>query len=105
MEVDMTQESVIRCPHCGYESTESMPADICEFFYDCKRCGAWLKPKDGDCCVFCSYATVPCPPVRKAAAVVDGLIWFAAKRGLPQVTSRRHAANCRSGLRFRVMPL
>lgn len=53
MEVDMKLESVIRCPHCGNESTELMPVDACQFFYDCKGCGARLKPKDGDCCVFC----------------------------------------------------
>ncbi|MCZ6756852.1 MAG: GDCCVxC domain-containing (seleno)protein [Bacteroidetes bacterium] len=22
------------------------------------------KPLDGDCCVFCSYGTEPCPPVQ-----------------------------------------
>jgi hypothetical protein len=66
MEFDMIMESVIRCPNCGFESTERMPADACQFFYDCKRCGARLKPKDGDCCVFCSYGTVPCPPVQEA---------------------------------------
>ena len=24
----------------------------------------FLKPKPGDCCVFCSYGTVPCPPIQ-----------------------------------------
>ena len=62
----MILESVIRCPNCGNESAELMPMDACQFFYDCKRCGARLKPKDGDCCVFCSYGTVPCPPVQEA---------------------------------------
>jgi hypothetical protein len=27
-----------------------------------------LRPKQGDCCVFCSYGTVPCPPVQEAKA-------------------------------------
>ena len=27
-------------------------------------CGARLKPKPGDCCVFCSYGSVPCPPIQ-----------------------------------------
>ena len=62
----MILESVIRCPNCGNESAELMPLDACQFFYDCKRCGARLKPKDGDCCVFCSYGTVPCPPVQES---------------------------------------
>jgi hypothetical protein len=41
-----------------------MPTDACQWFYDCKGCGAVLGPKAGDCCVFCSYGTVPCPPVQ-----------------------------------------
>nr|WP_269146634.1 GDCCVxC domain-containing (seleno)protein [Mariprofundus ferrooxydans] len=24
-----------------------------------------LKPKPGDCCVFCSWGDLPCPPVRQ----------------------------------------
>lgn len=35
---------------------ETMPTDTCQYFYDCKDCGAVLKPKARDCCVFCSYA-------------------------------------------------
>ena len=23
-----------------------------------------LKPKEGDCCVFCSYGSVKCPPIQ-----------------------------------------
>lgn len=41
-----------------------MPTDACQWFYDCKGCGALLKPKAGDCCVFCSYGNVPCPPIQ-----------------------------------------
>lgn len=63
---DMILDSAIRCPNCGNTSTERMPTDACQFFYDCRRCGTRLKPKDGDCCVFCSYGTVPCPPVQKS---------------------------------------
>jgi alkylmercury lyase len=59
-----TLESTITCPHCGHRAAETMPSDACQFFYDCQACGALLKPKPGDCCVFCSYGTVPCPPVQ-----------------------------------------
>jgi len=41
-----------------------MATDACQFFYDCKGCGVRLKPKQGDCCVFCSFGTVPCPPMQ-----------------------------------------
>jgi hypothetical protein len=30
----------------------------------CAGCGALLRPKPGDCCVFCSYGSVPCPPIQ-----------------------------------------
>jgi hypothetical protein len=59
-------ESTITCPHCGGSSAETMPTDACLFFHDCRHCGARLKPKSGDCCVFCSYGSAPCPPVQAA---------------------------------------
>ena len=64
----MILTSVIRCPNCGYESTEQMPTDACQFFYDCKQCHERLKPRPGDCCVFCSYGSVPCPPMQEGAS-------------------------------------
>lgn len=57
-------ECVITCPQCGARSAEQMPLDACVFFHDCPICGARLKPKPGDCCVFCSYGSVPCPPIQ-----------------------------------------
>lgn len=57
-------ESTITCPHCGGTSCEVMPTDYCQWYYDCPECGALLKPLKGDCCVFCSYGTVSCPPVQ-----------------------------------------
>ncbi|MGJ0508866.1 MAG: GDCCVxC domain-containing (seleno)protein [Methylocystis sp.] len=58
--------SSITCPSCGHQSAETMPTESCQFFYECKGCGALLKPGDGDCCVFCSYGDVPCPPIQEA---------------------------------------
>ncbi len=58
--------STITCPKCGHSETEVMPIDACQFFYDCKGCGALLRPISGDCCVYCSYGSVPCPPVQQA---------------------------------------
>nr|WP_279311244.1 GDCCVxC domain-containing (seleno)protein [Salinibacter ruber] len=28
-------------------------------------CRTVLRPEEGDCCVFCSYGRVPCPPVQR----------------------------------------
>jgi hypothetical protein len=58
------EASTITCPKCGHQATEPMPTDACQFFYDCKGCGERLKPQPGDCCVFCSYGSVPCPPMQ-----------------------------------------
>lgn len=55
-------QATIICPQCGHRELERMPTDACQYFYDCKGCGALLKPKAGDCCVFCSYADFQCPP-------------------------------------------
>jgi hypothetical protein len=62
----MKLSSTITCPACGHRSTEEMPTDACRFFYVCPGCDVRLKPKPGDCCVFCSYGDVPCPPVQAA---------------------------------------
>jgi hypothetical protein len=56
--------SEITCPSCGFKKQEEMPVDSCQYFYQCDHCKAVLKPKDGDCCVFCSYGTYKCPPIQ-----------------------------------------
>ncbi|MGA9006233.1 MAG: GDCCVxC domain-containing (seleno)protein [Xanthobacteraceae bacterium] len=60
----MQLESMLTCPQRGHQSVEAMPTDACQFFYECKGCGERLKPFPGDCCVFCSYGSVRCPPVQ-----------------------------------------
>ncbi len=54
--------STLTCPACGAASRETMPTNACVYFYACPHCAAELKPKPGDCCVFCSYGSVVCPP-------------------------------------------
>ncbi len=58
-------ESTITCPSCGHAESVLMPVDQCVFFYECKSCQARLRPKTGDCCVFCSYGSVACPNVQQ----------------------------------------
>jgi hypothetical protein len=65
-EKSLVLESTVTCPVCGHRETEIMPTDACQFFYDCKGCAAVLKPKAGDCCVFCSYGDTPCPPIQES---------------------------------------
>ena len=62
--------STITCPYCGHRAEEQMPIDACQVFYECKECREILRPKKGDCCVYCSYGDIPCPPIQ--ADGVDG---------------------------------
>lgn len=58
----MIVEAVITCPLCGTRARETMPVAACRHFYRCAGCGETLRPRDGDCCVFCSYGDRVCPP-------------------------------------------
>ena len=61
-------ESVLTCPRCGFAKQETMPVDACLFFYECSNCHALLRPNGGDCCVFCSFGSVKCPPMQAQAS-------------------------------------
>lgn len=61
---EIVVQSTLTCPECGVHTTEVMPTDACQYFYDCPACRTLLKPAPGDCCVFCSYGSMPCPPVQ-----------------------------------------
>jgi len=63
--------SDLTCPECNNTSSEKMPTDCCLYYYRCKRCNTLLKPKEGDCCVFCSYGTAPCPPIQQGRSLTS----------------------------------
>lgn len=56
--------SMITCPECGFSKLETMPTEACQWYYECEGCNTLLTPRKGDCCVYCSYGTVKCPPVQ-----------------------------------------
>ena len=64
MSLEPILQSTLTCPHCGHQSVETMPTDACIYFHECAGCGVLLQPRAGDCCVFCSYGSVPGPPVQ-----------------------------------------
>jgi hypothetical protein len=47
----------------------------CQFFYMCTGCGTKLRPQSGDCCVFCFYGSVPCPPMQSENATSCCTTW------------------------------
>ncbi|MEQ1692448.1 MAG: GDCCVxC domain-containing (seleno)protein [Gemmatimonas sp.] len=60
--------SDLTCPACGHTEQLVMPTDACVFFHECASCHTRLRPKPGDCCVFCSFGSVPCPPIQEGSA-------------------------------------
>jgi len=60
-------DAVLTCPKCGRDQSATMPVNACQHFYKCIHCGEMLEPKNGDCCVFCSYSDSKCPPKQMEA--------------------------------------
>jgi hypothetical protein len=58
-------QSIVKCPECGFEKEETMLKDSCQIIYSCTNCGEVLKPKEGKCCIFCSYGSEECPPTQE----------------------------------------
>lgn len=58
-------DSILTCPECSFAKIEIMPTDACQFYYECENCKKVLRPKVGDCCVFCTYGSVKCPSVQE----------------------------------------
>lgn len=56
--------SVLTCPECAHAERLAMPSNACVFFHECASCHALLRPSEGDCCIFCSFGSVRCPPMQ-----------------------------------------
>lgn len=51
----------ITCPACHAPTPVEIPESACLYFWRCPQCRELIRPRGGDCCVFCSYGDVPCP--------------------------------------------
>ena len=67
----LTTKGKLTCPECGFSEELEMPTDACQIFHECASCKAALSPKSGDCCVFCSYGDVRCPPKQMESMGVE----------------------------------
>jgi hypothetical protein len=72
MQSPLILESALTCPHCGFAAVEIMPTDACVVVHECASCHTSLRPKPGDCCVFCSYGSVKCPPIQQSRGCCTG---------------------------------
>ena len=64
-EVAVILQSEITCPYCDHKKMETMAVDSCECYYDCESCSELMEPRDGECCVYCSYGSTPCPSTQE----------------------------------------
>ncbi|MCE3278604.1 MAG: hypothetical protein K0S44_795 [Bacteroidetes bacterium] len=60
----ISTQSEITCPNCGHKKTETLPTEICQLAYTCEKCKTVMHPKEGDCCVFCTYGDHKCPSMQ-----------------------------------------
>jgi len=60
-------KAILTCPYCKTTYTLEMPTSFCQIMFSCKYCGENLTPREGECCVFCSYADKKCPPKQNGA--------------------------------------
>ncbi|MEK7572037.1 MAG: GDCCVxC domain-containing (seleno)protein [Patescibacteria group bacterium] len=67
MAEEIKTKAILTCPMCGAKQEVEMPTNACQHFYRCTKCEQTMKPNEGDCCVFCSYADSKCPPKQKEA--------------------------------------
>lgn len=65
MKLHLNTESTVTCSSCGHSETETMPLDACVYLYECRSCKNLMTPQRGDCCIFCSRGTHPCPTSQK----------------------------------------
>ena len=61
---NVVMQSEITCPKCGHKKIETLPTDVCVIKYNCEKCNAEMRPKDGDCCVFCTFGSHKCPSMQ-----------------------------------------
>lgn len=52
----------------------------CQFFYKCVNFRVDLRPRAGECCVFCSYSSSNCPLVQRNAGCAKRSVFHAKAR-------------------------
>ena len=64
---EINLKTVITCQSCGMAEEIMMHPKLPEQKFVCKKCSAELLAQAGECCVFCSYGSVKCPPIQEIA--------------------------------------
>lgn len=59
-------KSTLTCINCGHKKRGTMPGYASQTEYRCNNCNSTIAVKQSDCCVYCSYGSVPCPPEQRS---------------------------------------
>ncbi|WP_370622950.1 GDCCVxC domain-containing (seleno)protein [Polynucleobacter sp. MWH-Berg-3C6] len=62
------QQSTITCPYCRASESLEIPIGSSQHLYRCRACSSILKPKSGDCCIFCSFGDLDCSSAEQNLA-------------------------------------
>ncbi|WP_285896681.1 GDCCVxC domain-containing (seleno)protein [Polynucleobacter corsicus] len=52
--------TTITCPDCCGQETLEISQGYSQHLYRCPSCSTILKPRSGDCCIFCSFGSQDC---------------------------------------------
>ena len=79
-------QSILTCPKCGHQRTETMPTDACQYFYECPGCGALLRPAAGGLLrvLLVRHGAVPAGPGSPAGGRSGGGLPGAATAASPR---------------------
>jgi hypothetical protein len=65
MNFAVEHSSLVTCPVCGDQRVQPIPEFSCLLSYTCPVCSTVLRPAAADCCIFCTYGSVPCPAIQE----------------------------------------
>jgi hypothetical protein len=50
---------------CDHTEEFAMPRYAARTWYKCGGCGTVYRTGKGECCIFCSYGSTPCPDAQR----------------------------------------
>lgn len=62
----VVRESTLVCPRCNHGERMMMAENSSLVVHVCQSCGLEMHRLPGNCCLFCTWGTVPCPTAQRA---------------------------------------
>jgi hypothetical protein len=61
MDKQVNKYSVLQCTGCGFTQEFEMPQYASRKHFYCPDCRKAHQSRKEECCIYCSYGSVPCP--------------------------------------------